>query len=111
MHIPESNQSTTKTTHLAPQYAHWEKVKELIDQLLDLTPNSRQSGHPGGSRSKVYSADWDNRWRTGGALEEVLEEAHLSPEWILRGIHRFVHDRPHRLARLQQQLDEAVTLS
>lgn len=38
----------------------------------------------------ALSADWDNRWRSGGTVEEVLEEAHLSPEWILSGIERFV---------------------
>jgi len=56
----------------------------------------------------ALSTDWDNRWRTGGALEEVLEEAHLSPEWIMDGIRRFVQDRPQRLARLQTELAEAV---
>src|SRR5512137_597395 len=39
---------------LAPQFAYWEKTKDLIDQLLDITLNYRQSGHPGGSRSKVH---------------------------------------------------------
>ena len=39
---------------LFPQFAHWEKTKDLIDQLLDIILNYRQSGHPGGSRSKVH---------------------------------------------------------
>ena len=39
---------------LTPQFAHWEKTKDLIDQLLDIMLNYRQSGHPGGSRSKVH---------------------------------------------------------
>ena len=39
---------------LAPQFAYWEKTKDLIDQLLDIMLNYRQSGHPGGSRSKVH---------------------------------------------------------
>ncbi len=38
----------------------------------------------------ALSPDWDDRWRTGGTLEEVLDEAHLSPEKILEGIERFV---------------------
>ena len=38
----------------------------------------------------ALSADWDNRWRTGGTLDEVLDEAHLSPRWVLEGIERFV---------------------
>jgi hypothetical protein len=39
---------------LAGQFGHWEKTKDLVDQLLDITLNYRQSGHPGGSRSKVH---------------------------------------------------------
>ncbi len=55
----------------------------------------------------ALSSDWDNRWRTGGALEEVLDEAHLSPEWILKGIQRFVQERSQRLERLGKELAEA----
>ncbi len=55
----------------------------------------------------ALSADWDNRWRTGGALDEVLDEAHLTPEWLVRGIERFVRDRTERLACLQAELDAA----
>ncbi|MDR3575998.1 MAG: hypothetical protein P4L50_19205 [Anaerolineaceae bacterium] len=53
------------------------------------------------------SSDWDNRWRTGGTVTEVLEEAHLSSDWIYRTIERFVKDRSERLARLQTELDAA----
>jgi transketolase len=55
----------------------------------------------------ALSSDWDDRWRTGGAVDEVIEEAHLSPDWILTGIDRFVKDRPERLARLRAELDAA----
>lgn len=41
-------------------------------------------------------SDWDDRWRTGGSVPEVLEEAHLSPEWIFRGIKRFADERDAR---------------
>lgn len=44
----------------------------------------------------ALSADWDDRWRTGGTLEEVLDEAHLSPEWILNGISQFVKECGNR---------------
>jgi transketolase len=57
----------------------------------------------------AMSSDWDNRWRTGGTVDEVLEEAHLSPEWILKGIERFVTERPKRLERLQAGIDQART--
>ena len=52
--------------------------------------------------SEEYSLtpDWDNSWRGGGSLETVIEDAHLSPEWILKGIERFVKDREKRLKRL-----------
>jgi transketolase len=55
----------------------------------------------------ALSADWDNRWRTGGNVDELLEEAHLSPRWVLEGIERFVRERETRLGRLQAELDAA----
>ena len=48
------------------------------------------------------SSDWDNRWRSGGSLEEIIDEAHLSPEWVWKGITRFAKDRPERLRRLKE---------
>ncbi len=35
-------------------FERWEVVKDLVDELIDLSLNYRQSGHPGGSRSKVH---------------------------------------------------------
>ena len=32
----------------------WEIAKDVVDQAIDLMLNLRQSGHPGGSRSKVH---------------------------------------------------------
>ncbi|OGC02691.1 MAG: transketolase, partial [candidate division NC10 bacterium RIFCSPLOWO2_12_FULL_66_18] len=40
---------------LSREFDHWEKTKDLIDQLIDVILNYRQSGHPGGSRSKVHA--------------------------------------------------------
>jgi len=45
-------------------------------------------------------ADWDDRWRTGGSLDEVMDEAHLTTRHILEGIERFVRDRERRLKQL-----------
>jgi transketolase len=56
----------------------------------------------------AMSSDWDNRWRTGGTVDEVLDEAHLSPEWLLAGIERFVRERDARMGRLQAGLAEAM---
>ena len=60
---------------------------------------------PGVSASYTLSSDWDNRWRTGGSVEEVMEEAHLSPQHILEGIRKFAADRDHRLGAIKQRLD------
>jgi transketolase len=45
------------------------------------------------AREFSLSADWDDRWRTGGNLDEVIDEAHLAPEHILLAIKRFVAER------------------
>ena len=50
------------------------------------------------------SADWDDRWRTGGSLDEVIEEAHLDPRHILDGIERFARDRGARVQRLRETM-------
>jgi len=51
------------------------------------------------------TSDWDDRWRTGGSVDEVMAEAHLSPDDILQGIERFVKDRDKRLARTKAALE------
>jgi transketolase len=51
------------------------------------------------------AADWDDRWRTGGTVDEVVDEAHLTPHHILEGIERFVKERGERLRRLRGMLD------
>jgi len=35
-------------------FARWEIIKDVVDQQIDLMLNYRQSGHPGGSRSKAH---------------------------------------------------------
>ena len=37
-----------------PSFERWEKTKDVVDEMIDLSLNYRQSGHPGGSRSKVH---------------------------------------------------------
>jgi transketolase len=59
------------------------------------------------SEEYALSSDWDDRWRTGGRLEDVIDEAHLSPEWVLAGIQRFASERQQRLGRIQAALKEA----
>ena len=48
------------------------------------------------------SSDWDNRWRTGGTVDEVMDEAHLGPEHILEAIARYAADRDARVQRLRE---------
>jgi transketolase len=60
------------------------------------------------SRDYAMTSDWDNRWRTGGTVDEVLDEAHLSPKWLLEGIERFVRERPDRLARIRGGAEAAL---
>ena len=38
----------------------------------------------------AMTPDWDNRWRSGGTVAEIMEEARLSAEWLLQGIEAFV---------------------
>ena len=40
---------------LKKEYKYWEIIKDLIDQCIDIMLNLSQSGHPGGSRSKVHA--------------------------------------------------------
>jgi len=53
-------------------------------------------------------SDRDDRWRTGGSIDEVMEEAGLSAPQILAGIERFVGERDQRLARLQEAVTAAT---
>ncbi len=58
-------------------------------------------------REYSLSSDWDDRWRTGGSVAEVIEEAHLDAGHILAAVERFAADRPDRLRRLRADLDNA----
>ena len=53
-----------------------------------------------GPLTDAYSltSDWDNQWLTGGLEKEVIEEAHLDPESIFKGISRFAADHEKRAA-------------
>ena len=53
------------------------------------------------------TSDWDDRWRTGGSVDEVVAEAHLDPEHLLAGIERFARDRGERLRRLRGAIESA----
>ncbi|MDP9468124.1 MAG: transketolase, partial [Chloroflexota bacterium] len=57
-----------------------------------------------GPVAKEYSlsSDFDDRWRTGGTVDEVMDEAHLGPGHILAAIERYAADREARHARLRE---------
>ena len=72
-----------------PDFARYELVKDLVDECIDLSLNYRQSGHPGGSRSKVHmmlalllsgAMRWDllHPWRRFGD-RFVLSAGHTVP--------------------------------
>ena len=72
-----------------PNFRHWEILKDLVDEMIDWSLNYRQSGHPGGSRSKVHmllslmlsgAMRWDIRrpWRPF-ADRVVLSAGHTVP--------------------------------
>ena len=76
-------------TEAAHHFAHWEVLKDLVDEMIDLMLNYRQSGHPGGSRSKVHlllstmlsgAMRWDllRPWRPFGD-RFVLSAGHTVP--------------------------------
>lgn len=43
-----------KYMELEQHFPKWEKIKDMVDQSIAMMLNFRQSGHPGGSRSKVH---------------------------------------------------------
>ncbi|MGH3188939.1 MAG: hypothetical protein ACRDOU_21200 [Streptosporangiaceae bacterium] len=59
------------------------------------------------AREYSLSSDWDDRWRTGGSVAEVIEEAHLDEAHILAALERFAGEREDRLRRLRELLDDA----
>jgi transketolase len=81
------------------------------DLAMGITNRSRESMHRwlGVDVGLEYTlaADWDDRWRTGGSVDEVVEEARLDPDSILAGIERFVRERAERLARIERNLAAA----
>ena len=57
--------------------------------------------------AREYSliSDWDDRWRTGGTVDEVIDEAHLGQDHIVDAIQRYATDRAERHRRLRAVVD------
>src|SRR5678810_1052798 len=51
-----SEQLDVDALYLAAErdFDKWQLVADMVDECIDLALNYRQSGHPGGSRSKVH---------------------------------------------------------
>ncbi len=52
--MDQFTQAETDLVFMQDHFQYMEKAKDIVDQLIDLILNYRQSGHPGGSRSKVH---------------------------------------------------------
>ena len=50
------------------------------------------------------SPDFDNRWRTGGSVDEIIAESKLDSQSLFEGIKRFANERNDRLNRLHQSI-------
>ena len=50
------------------------------------------------------SPDFDNRWRTGGSVDEIIAESKLDSQSLLEGINRFANERNDRLNILRQSI-------
>ncbi|MFT7487210.1 MAG: transketolase, partial [Candidatus Paceibacteria bacterium] len=50
------------------------------------------------SQDYALTPDWDDRWRTGGSVDEIKREAQIDAEALWQGIARFAAERKERLA-------------
>lgn len=70
-----------------------------------VTNNARRSMHDWYANKVCeeysLSPDYDDRWRTGGSVDEILDESHLTWPWVLKSIQRFAAERASRLARIR----------
>ncbi|MCZ6598948.1 MAG: transketolase [Planctomycetota bacterium] len=48
----------------------------------------------------AMTPDWDDRWRTGGSVEELKVEAHIDADSLWEGLANFAADRDARLKRI-----------
>ena len=55
----------------------------------------------------ALSSDADNKWRTGGSVDEICVEAHLDPESIAAGVIKFAEAHKQRMQRLQEMFAAA----
>ncbi len=56
------------------------------------------------SADYAITPDFDDRWRTGGSVAQIVAESHLDPEHLRAGIQRFVDEAPERHERTRELL-------
>ncbi len=56
----------------------------------------------------ALSSDYDNRWRTGGSVDEIMTEAHISPKHVAEGVIRFARAHDARIKRLHEMVKAAA---
>ena len=80
------------------------KDDDWINSMIITNTSIRNMGHWVHHpivREYSLSPDWDNRWRSGGNLEEVIDESHLSGYWQKKAIQTFCRDKRKRLKILK----------
>ena len=50
------------------------------------------------------SPDFDNRWRTGGSVDQIITESKLDSFSILNAIKRFSNEREKRLELIKKEI-------
>ena len=81
----------------------WSDAMIITNTAIDLMGNWTKAPVV---KEYSVSADWDNRWRSGGTLDDVIDEAHLAAKWQLAAIVKFAKERPTRLKKLKATLPE-----
>ena len=85
-----------------------EYIENEWNDALFVTTGSRRLMHKwiANRVGENYSMapDFDNRWRTGGSLDQIIAESKLDPDSLLIGIKRFANDREKRLKSLRKAI-------
>lgn len=54
--------------------------------------------------SYSMSPDYDNRWRTGGSVDEIIAESKLDGKSVIDGIRKFADERSNRLELIKKYI-------
>ncbi len=95
-HYLFSNQTATYQQQVMSD-GEWADAMIITNTAIDLMNNWIK--HP---IVKTYSLspDWDNRWRSGGTLDDVIDESHLAANWQWDAIQKFANERNVRLSQI-----------